>query len=218
MKARVATVLSLTGVLVAGSAAALVNTQVLRSAAPASNTVVQLVDEASSSSSSSGATTSADVSTSASVTTVAAAPAATLKAFRVGESGTVVLDTAGDVLRIESAKAADGWLVIALDQVDGLNALVTFQKGDDIVDFRANLLFGKITPSVGIRSSTTQGTATASSGATSNSTNTSTANSTGNSTQTTVDEDNSTATTSDDDSGNSGGGGSDDDDSSSDDD
>ena len=217
MKARVATVLSLTGVLVAGSAAALVNTQVLRSAAPASNTIVQLVDEASTTS---GASTSADVSTSASVTTVTTAPAASLKAFKVGDSGTVILDTAGDVLRIESAKAADGWTVIALDQVDGLNVLVSFQKGDDVVDFRSNLLFGKVTPSVSIRSSTTQGTATSSSGATENSTNTSTGNSTSNSTQTTVDDDDhSTATTSDDDddSGKGGGGGSDDDSSSDDD-
>lgn len=209
MKARVATVLSLTGVLVAGSAAALVNTQVLRSAAPASNTVVQLVDEVSSSSSD-GVSTSAEVITSASVTTVAA-PAASLKAFKVGSSGTVVLDTAGDVLRIDSTTPADGWEVVALDQVDALNVLITFQQGDALVDFRANLLFDSITPSVAVRSATTQGTANTTSG--SGTTNTSTHNSTG----TSIDDDDDSPNTTDDDSG-KGGGGHDDDDSSSDDD
>ncbi len=213
MKARVATVLSLTGVLVAGSAAALVNTQVLRGTTPASNAVVQLVDESSSPSDDVEVTTTSAATTTASVTTTATAPAATLKAFKVGESGTVVLDTAGDVLRIESAKPGDGWTVTALDQIDGLNVLVTFQKGDDIVDFRANLLFGTITPSVSVRTSSTQGT-TATSTNGSGTTNTST----GNSTQTTVDDSDDDSTNTTDDSGKGKGGGGSGDDSSSDDD
>ncbi len=201
MKARVATVLSLTGVLVAGSAAALVNTQVLRSAAPSGNTVVRLVDDSSS-------TASSEAGTDPSVTTIQTVVPSTQKselaAYQVGTSGLVTVDSAGDVLRVDSAKPADGWQLIGIEQPDSLNVKVLFQQGDTVVEFRANLLFDKITPSVSSYLAS-QGPGTSNTTGSSGTTNTST----GGSTRTTVDDDDdddSKAPTTSDDSGKGRGG------------
>jgi hypothetical protein len=207
MKARVATMLSLTGVLVAGSAAALVNTQVLRSAAPASNTV-QVLGKGASSTSSAAAEPTEPSATTIEVTT-SATTKAELTAYQVESSGIVTLDQVGDVLRIESATPADGWQVTALRQVDALNVLVTFQQNDTVVEFRANLLYGKVSPSVTTYpASTGPGTSTATDPSTGGS-NTSTPGTT----RTTVDDDDdddSKAPTTSDDSGKGRGGGGDD--------
>ena len=101
VKARVATMLSLTGVLVAGSAAALVNTQVLRSTAPAGNTVSQLVEvseDASTSSSVQVVTTPAPAPSSSA--TSSSTPTDDVKVYEVQNTGRVSLDTSKDVLRI----------------------------------------------------------------------------------------------------------------------
>lgn len=205
MKARVATVLSLTGVLVAGSAAALVNTQVLRNSAPVSNTVAGLVQDSSSTTSGTAAEP-----TEPSATTIEVAVPSTaeseLSAFQVGSSGLVTLDKAGDVLRIDSSKAAAGWTVVGLQQVDTLNVKVLFQQGDNVVEFRANLLFDEITPSVSAYLAS-QGPDTSTSVATGGTTNTSTAGTT----RTTVDHNSNAPTTSDDSGKGRGGHGGDDD-------
>lgn len=209
MKARVATVLSLTGVLVAGSAAALVNTQVLRNAERSDSNSIVVPDDSSGSTSGS----SADSTESPTTTVQVSSPttqAAQLTAYQVGSSGLVTLDTAGDVLRIESASPSTGWKVIGIQQVDSLNVKVLFQQNDTVVEFNANLLFGKVTPSV-----TTYPASQAP--GTSNSVDNSTPSggSTGNTssagtTRTTVDDDSNAPTTSDDSGKGRGGRGGDD--------
>ena len=77
MKTRIATVLSVAGELTAGSAAALVNTQVLDSSKHHSASPALIVP--------------------------VVAPAASLQsAFQVGEAGLVTVDTPGDVLAMVS--------------------------------------------------------------------------------------------------------------------
>jgi hypothetical protein len=226
MKARVATVLSLTGVFVAGSAAALVNTQVLRNSAPVGNSIVRLVDDSGSSSSSpssssadpSSSVVSSVVPSSPSLTTAATAEPAELAAFQVDTSGLVTLDTAGEVLRIDSAVPAAGWQVTVLQQVDALNVKVSFQKGETVVEFRANLMFDKVTPSVSTYQATQgAGTSTSVTTTTTSSTGGGHSTSTTGTTRTTVDNGSKAPTTSDDRGGGRGGRGGDDDHSSGDD-
>lgn len=212
MKARVATILSLTGVLVAGSAAALVNTQVLNSSSPASSTKSAQIEEASTSSASSTPTSaSSPVSVSVSVPdsseTTQVSATGTQAAYQIGEAGLVTLDTAGDTLRIVSVVPAAGWMVIETEQKDALNIEVKFQTADTIVEFKANLMFGII--STAVESYSASGTSTATDNSTGNSVDDDdTSNSTHNSTSNSVDDN-------DDDSGSgkgSGGGGDDSDD------
>lgn len=210
MKARVATILSLTGVLVAGSAAALVNTQVLNSSSPASsansaNSVE--IEEASTSSassiaSSSSSPSSVSVSTSSETTQVSAT--GTQAAYQIGGAGLVTLDTAGDTLRIVAVVPSEGWMVIETEQKDALNIEVKFQTADTIVEFKANLMFGII--STAVESYSASGTSTGNSTGNSVDDDDDTSSSTHNSTSNSVDDD-------DDDSGSGKGrGGGDDDD------
>ncbi len=159
MKTTVATTLSLAGVLVAGSAAALVNTQVLSGSSASSSFVV-----AAASAAPSPANTVADpvvvttvVAAAVPPVTVPAATAAaaapTQAAYRVGESGTVILDTAGDVLKIVNVTPADGWSITKSELNDPLNAEVRLRSAVGEVEFRANLLFGVVTPSVALHDS-----------------------------------------------------------------
>lgn len=212
MKARVATILSLTGVLVAGSAAALVNTQVLNGSSPASSVNSAQIEEVSTSSASSTPTSASSpvtvtVPNSSETTQVSAT--GTQAAYQIGEAGLVTLDTAGDTLRIVSVVPAAGWMVIETEQKDALNIEVKFQTADTIVEFKANLLFGII--STAVESYSASGTSTGNSiddddDSPSNSTGNSTSNTTGNSTDNSIDDDD------DDDSGSgSGHGGGDDD-------
>ena len=219
MKARVATVLSLTGVLVAGSAAALVNTQVLRNAERSDSNSVLALDSSSSSSSAADSSVEPTESPTTSIqVSVPTTHVAELTAYQVDSSGLVTLDTAGDVLRIESATPSTGWKVIGIQQVDSLNVKVLFQQADTVVEFRANLLFDKVTPSVtsypasqAPSTSNSVATTTASGGTTGNTSTTGT-------TRTTVDDDDSNAPTTSDDSGKGRGGGGGDDSQPSDDD
>ena len=96
-------VLSLTGVLVAGSAAALVNTQVLRNAERSDASAIDFADPSSSTDSSIEAT---DPSTTTIQVSVPSTEAAKLTAYQVGSSGLVTVDTAGDVLRIANETGA----------------------------------------------------------------------------------------------------------------
>ncbi len=145
MKTKVAMAISLAGVLAAGTAAALVNTQVLNGG--------------SSSAFSSGAletqeTTpvdSAAPSISAPAATVPAAGVATSPAqatYAIGDSGTVTLDTTGDVLAIAAITPAPGWIVTQSEVDDGSTAEIKFQSGNVEVEFQANLLYGVVRTSV----------------------------------------------------------------------
>jgi uncharacterized membrane protein YgcG len=173
MKTTIATTLSLAGVLVAGSAAAVVNTHVLRGSSGPSSFVVAAAPAAPS-----VVSTVADPAVPVSVvagslppvtvpTAPAVAPAAPTQAmYLVGESGTVVLDTAGDVLKIVNVTPADGWTVTKSELNNSLNAEVRLRSAAGEVEFHANLLYGVVTPSVTLHdgSETTNSVADPSSG------------------------------------------------------
>jgi hypothetical protein len=160
MKARITTVLSLTGVLVAGSAAALVNTQVLQgSAMPkgAGDKVTIAFDKFA-------VAVDDDVPTVIGETTLAPAPApapepaadpslaaaavTTQAIYQIGDAGLVTVDTAGDVLAVVSAVPNPEWSVVTAQNVDAYNIDVQFQMGTTLIEFRANLLFGVVGTSV----------------------------------------------------------------------
>ncbi len=151
MKARIATMISIAGVLVAGSAAALVNTQVLSGSASPSPLVV---DAASPTQPSIATTLSATTPTITAVPLVeaAATPApaavATQAVYAIGTSGTVTLDTVGDVLTIVDVTPAPGWTITDSEREDATNVEIKFQSGSIEVEFHANLLFGVVTTSV----------------------------------------------------------------------
>jgi hypothetical protein len=68
--------------------------------------------------------------------------------YQIGDSGTVTLDTAGDVLTIVGVTPAEGWTVTKSEIEDAFNAEIKFQSGAIEVEFHANLLLGVVTTSV----------------------------------------------------------------------
>jgi len=155
MKTRMAMAISIAGVLVAGSAAALVNTQVLSGSADASpfeaqaNTTEPFTTVVVSAPADTTVTTVAPaVAPAAADTTVqAAAPSSTQASYAIGDS-TVVLDTAGDTLTIVSLTPAAGWTVTKAETQDATNVEIKLQSGTNELEFHANLLFGVVTTSV----------------------------------------------------------------------
>ena len=149
MKTKIAMVISIAGVLVAGSAAALVNAQVLGGTTSASPLVV---DNGVQTVPTTPTVTLAPVVSSPPVAATnpaaQAVTAATQAMYAVGDSGTVTLDTAGDVLTIVGVTPASGWTVTKSEAQDSTNVEVKFQNGTTEVEFHANLLFGVVTPSV----------------------------------------------------------------------
>jgi hypothetical protein len=154
MKTKVAMMISLAGVLVAGSAAALVNTQVLDSSSSASPLAI---DNAQATVPTVPAVTVATTvptpvvvvdSTIAPTTLPTVAATGTQAAYLVGDSGTVTLDTAGDRLTIVDVTPAAGWIITKSETEDATNVEVKFQAGTTEVEFHANLLFGVVTTSV----------------------------------------------------------------------
>ena len=143
MKARLTAVLSLTGVLVAGTAAAVVNTQVLQSSGSSDGDMLVVEAPTESISADTNAVVSPTVPTADTAT-----PSPTQAAYQIGTAGVVVLDTAGDTLTIVSATPTTGWLLIEAEQNDPLNVEVKFQSGSITVEFKANLLFGVVSTSV----------------------------------------------------------------------
>lgn len=156
MKARITTVLSLTGVLVAGSAAALVNTQVLQgSAVPngAGEKVTIAVEKFSDVADQNvpsviGETTSPPAPEPPADPSLAAAAVTTQAIYQIGDAGLVTVDTAGDVLTVVSAVPNPDWSVVQAQNVDAYNIDVQFQMGTTLIEFRANLLFGVVGTSV----------------------------------------------------------------------
>ena len=144
MKARIATVLSLSGVLVAGSAAALVNNQVLQSAQPgsASGSNVTLVLGTPVPARTEPAPTSSSAAPSSSV------PLSQPVMYQVGDAGVVTLDTAGDVLAVVAATPSAGWTVLVAESIDAYNVSVQLLAGATLVELRANLSMGVVVTSV----------------------------------------------------------------------
>lgn len=145
MKTKVAMAISLAGVLAAGTAAALVNTRVLNggSTSALSASAPQTQQTTPSDSVSPAISTPA-----AAVPAAGVAPSETQATYAIGESGTVTLDTAGDMLAIAAVTPAAGWTVTQSEIGDGSNAEVKFQAGNLEVEFQANLLYGVVRTSV----------------------------------------------------------------------
>lgn len=135
MKTGVATVLSLSGVLVAGTAAALVNASVLRLSTPTSTP-------------NNAALSVATINTPSPVAPdEQAPPPATQAMYRVGEAGDVLLDISGDVLALVSVTPAEGWTVVSATTT-GTTAEVVFQHEDHVRRFTASLVSGVVIPSI----------------------------------------------------------------------
>ncbi len=183
MKTQVATVLALVGVLGAGSAAALVNTDILdspnesgASAAvlpPASSVDVPVPPATAATTTTSvpsptSTSTSSTTSTTSTTTTVAPPPSS-LTAFNVGDAGVVTVDIVDGRLILLAAEPAPGWAVTDTEQDDdGIE--VDFESGTVRVRFEASIEDGRIVPHVeseSIGSASRTATASAGSGSSS---------------------------------------------------
>jgi len=143
MKGRITTVLSLTGVLVAGSAAAMVNTQVLQSAGSNSSDAVT-VGSGNDSIPTTPVVIVADDSTKISSNVLTATQAI----YQVGDAGLVTLDTAGDRLTVVAVTPNSGWTVVKAENYGSADIEVKLQSGNTLVEFKASLQLGVITTSV----------------------------------------------------------------------
>lgn len=146
MKTKVAMAISLAGVLAAGTAAALVNTQVLNGGSSGSQLAALDAPQTT------PATADVAGETIPSDTTIVEpqvdSSSQTQAMYAIGEAGTVTLDTANGMLSIVAAAPAPGW-VITESETDGrANAEVKFQSGDVEIEFHANLLYGVVNTSV----------------------------------------------------------------------
>ena len=156
MKTRIAMMISIAGVLVAGSATALVNTQVLGGSTAPSGLAVDAASPSDQTVPTSTVATDVSVPTTSVVTTApvavsvqpAAASASTQAIYAIGASGSVTLDTAGDVLTVVSVTPADGWVVTKSENQDATNVEIKLQSGSIEAEFHANLLFGVVTTSI----------------------------------------------------------------------
>jgi hypothetical protein len=171
VKTKMATALSLIGVLGAGSAAALVNTEILDSGsaaatssalvapeeAPADDTglldqVNAALQEAQSGTESSPDSTPAPPAAASGGSTVPAttAPAPSQPTtFDVGDAGSVTLEVQGGRLTIVSASADGNWTVTKTEEdSDGDEIEVYFETATVRVEFTAKLSNGQIVPSV----------------------------------------------------------------------
>lgn len=148
MKLRITTLISLVGVLGAGSAAALVNTQVLQNSETSSKGNVSV---ASQSNSQASGTVSDDEVTkiNSEVTKINSSVLTTTQAmYQIGDAGVVTLDTAGNVLAIVSATPNSGWTVVKAEANGASTIEVKLQSADALIEFTATLQNGAITTSV----------------------------------------------------------------------
>ena len=146
MKVRITTLLSLTGVLVAGSAAALVNTQVLSSTALRKSTASEI--SVADTQSPASATVGTEVSNKFAQLAPNLAPKAAQTTFDVSPAGTVVLDATNGVLTIVSATPASADWTVAGSEVDEGQVEVKFQSATQLVEFKASLVAGQIVTSL----------------------------------------------------------------------
>jgi hypothetical protein len=173
MKTKIAAALSLAGVLVAGSAAALVNTQVLQTNSDEATTVPALaapagllvtttttagvetslpIDATSTTVVGGAPSTSVDSTVPVSTAPASTAPTAgatpTQAVYRIGDAGTVTLDTAGDRLTVVAATPGAGWQVGKVEQYSPLDIEIYFRSATVELEFKANLLFGVVSTSI----------------------------------------------------------------------
>jgi hypothetical protein len=145
MKTKVAMAISLAGVLAAGTAAALVNTQVLNGGSSAAGLSAdspqnqQTVPD--------GAVTVPGTVPSSAALEPQGDPSPTQAVYAVGDAGTVTLETANDVLTIVAATPSPGWFVTEAEGGDS-RVEVKFQSATTEIEFHANLLYGVVNTSV----------------------------------------------------------------------
>lgn len=172
-------ILSIGGVLTAGSAAALVNTQALGGSAAADPAPVLLVSStstpqplvvevdptASSVAGASDARTSDDggklagSTETAPNTTPSTLPASSAHVFDVGASGVVTVNAAaGDVLSLVSATPLSGWQVTSAGSTSVNDVQVAFRSSTAVVTFTAHLQNGEVTTSVAATALSSGGT------------------------------------------------------------
>ena len=178
MKTRLATTLSLVGVLLAGSAAALANTQILSggdtasgassAVLPESESVDLTIPAIASTTTSSTTTTNPSTTTTTTAANELAANAATttmstttttptasefLTTFNVGEAGSVTVDVIAGRLRLVEAVPGAGWSVAKSEEDGEDNEVeVEFRSSTVAVEFEAQLVDGQIVPEVSSRS------------------------------------------------------------------
>ena len=154
---RTATLLSLAGVLVAGSAAALVNSQVLQGSSGASADPSALIVPPPSTVPAT-TVTAVPVTTPLPADTVAATQPVAAATYAVGDSGVVALDGSTGALALVSAVPNPGWEVVATGP-NGLGGIgVVFRSPTVDVTFNAVLTDGQIVTSVGAAAIDTTGT------------------------------------------------------------
>lgn len=137
VKARITTVLSLSGILVAGSAAAMVNSQVLRDDAPVQTGAADIISRPS--------------APAVTVPSASLLPA-TQAAYEVGEPGSIMLDTEGDVLSLVAPSPSPGWTVVKVEQADPRSLTVVFQSAGQLATFTAGLVQGVVSTNVKVES------------------------------------------------------------------
>lgn len=158
MKTRLALILSIGGVLTAGSAAALVNTQALSgstsgeapTAFAAVTSVVDPTIPVVGESNTATARTAADVTPKpAGVETAAVPSAGAQHIFDVGDSGVVTLDAgATGTLSLVSATPLAGWQVASAGSTSVSDVQVVFRSATLQVTFTAHLQGAVVTTSV----------------------------------------------------------------------
>ncbi len=162
MKTKIATALSLIGVLSAGSAAALVNTQILDSGPTKSgqsaavpeqitSTTIPVSTAPTSTATSTLPTTTAPTMIVVTTPSTVASPAPTgfLTTYNVGDAGSVTLDVIDGKLTLVSSAPNAGWQVSKSEQQDDENKVeVDFQSATVRVEFEATFVDGQIVPEV----------------------------------------------------------------------
>lgn len=176
MKTRMATLLSVAGVLAAGSAAALVNTQVLEGgddgAVSAEAAPVTLETNAAGTLDATLAPTAAPATTpttsspptterSSRRSTTTSDPTQGQQVFQVGESGLVTVQRDGDTLTVIDATANSGWTVVSASAISPSEIRVVYRSSSVEVVFTAATAFGQIGTDVTARSLVSQPAATA---------------------------------------------------------
>ena len=146
-KRAVTTVLTIGGVLVAGSAAALVNSSIL-DRAPSAMVVGRDVGPEGTD----PLTVSSDSVpvTGTSIPTAPVSLSETTAIYSAGECGTVTIELLDDELRIVAIDPSIGWKVVGTD--DGDEVRVVFRSSVSETTFRATLLYGVVSTSLQTRS------------------------------------------------------------------
>ena len=167
MKTTIATALSVIGVLGAGSAAALVNTQILDGGPAESTASAAVLPPASTVDVSIPELLEARVPELQVDTTVdttsttqpeapkpaAPAPSGYLTSFNVGDAGVVTVDVVDGQLLLVDTEAKPGWQVSKAEQHDDDNEVeVYFSSSTVRVEFEATLIDGQIVPKVSSKS------------------------------------------------------------------